>query len=43
MRDEGWHGLPSSADLMLPPLAVLWLVPAQAPEQPEEGGNRRSG
>ncbi len=34
-RDEGWHGLPCSVVLTLPPLAVLWLVPAQEPEQPE--------
>ncbi len=26
--DVGWHGLPGSAELVLPPLAVLWLVPA---------------
>jgi 1,4-alpha-glucan branching enzyme len=41
-RDEGWHGLPSSVDLTLPPLAVLWLVPVREPEQPEEGADRRS-
>jgi 1,4-alpha-glucan branching enzyme len=23
----GWHGLPASAELTLPPLAVLWLAP----------------
>lgn len=33
-RDEGWHGLPASVDLTLPPLAVLWLVPSQEPVQP---------
>ena len=25
--DASWHGLPFSAELTLPPLAVLWLVP----------------
>jgi 1,4-alpha-glucan branching enzyme len=25
--DTSWHGLPFSADLTLPPLAVLWLIP----------------
>jgi 1,4-alpha-glucan branching enzyme len=24
---ESWHGLPHSADVVLPPLSVLWLVP----------------
>jgi 1,4-alpha-glucan branching enzyme len=26
-RDETWHGLPFSAEVTLPPLGVLWLVP----------------
>jgi 1,4-alpha-glucan branching enzyme len=26
--DETWHGLPFSAEVTLPPLGVLWLVPA---------------
>ncbi|HVM01072.1 MAG TPA: alpha amylase C-terminal domain-containing protein, partial [Acidimicrobiales bacterium] len=26
-RDASWHGLPFSAEVILPPLAVLWLVP----------------
>src|SRR5439155_1432994 len=26
--DTSWHGLTFSADLTLPPLAVLWLVPS---------------
>ena len=26
--DETWHGLPFSAEVTLPPLAVVWLVPA---------------
>jgi 1,4-alpha-glucan branching enzyme len=26
--DFGWHGLPWSAEMVLPPLGVLWLVPA---------------
>jgi 1,4-alpha-glucan branching enzyme len=25
--DDSWHGLPNSAELTLPPLAVLWLTP----------------
>ena len=25
--ESPWHGLPASADLTLPPLGVLWLVP----------------
>jgi 1,4-alpha-glucan branching enzyme len=25
--DESWHGLPNSAAITLPPLAVLWLAP----------------
>jgi 1,4-alpha-glucan branching enzyme len=25
---EPWHGLPFSAAVVLPPLAVLWLAPA---------------
>ncbi len=25
--DDSWHGLPHSAELTLPPLAVLWLTP----------------
>ncbi|MDQ6839314.1 MAG: 1,4-alpha-glucan branching protein GlgB [Actinomycetota bacterium] len=25
---ESWHGQPASAELVLPPLSVLWLVPA---------------
>ncbi|MGH9075495.1 MAG: alpha amylase C-terminal domain-containing protein, partial [Acidimicrobiales bacterium] len=25
--EVGWHGLPFSAEVTLPPLAVLWLVP----------------
>ena len=25
--DVEWHGLPWSAEMTLPPLAVLWLVP----------------
>jgi 1,4-alpha-glucan branching enzyme len=28
--DEPWHGLPASACLTLPPLAVLWLTPEAA-------------
>jgi 1,4-alpha-glucan branching enzyme len=28
---EPWHGLPCSAALTLPPLAVLWLAPASRP------------
>jgi 1,4-alpha-glucan branching enzyme len=27
--EPGWHGLPFSVDLTLPPLAVLWLTPAE--------------
>lgn len=26
-KEEGWHGLPAVAELTLPPLGVLWLVP----------------
>ncbi|MDQ1444488.1 MAG: 1,4-alpha-glucan branching enzyme, partial [Acidimicrobiaceae bacterium] len=26
--DETWHGLPASAEVTLPPLGVLWLIPA---------------
>jgi len=26
---EPWHGLPYSAEMLLPPLAVLWLAPAR--------------
>jgi 1,4-alpha-glucan branching enzyme len=26
-RDEPWHGQPASAELALPPLGVVWLVP----------------
>ena len=26
--DRTWHGQPFSADLALPPLGVLWLVPS---------------
>jgi 1,4-alpha-glucan branching enzyme len=26
--DEGWHGLPASAEVTLPPLSVIWLRPA---------------
>ena len=29
--DAAWHGLPFSAELTLPPLAVLWLTPAESP------------
>ena len=29
-QDIGWHGQPHSAEMVLPPLAVLWLVPAPA-------------
>jgi 1,4-alpha-glucan branching enzyme len=25
--DAGWHGLPASIELTLPPLGVLWLTP----------------
>ncbi len=28
--DEPWHGQPHSAELVLPPLSVLWLAPAAA-------------
>ncbi len=28
--DTSWHGLPASARLTLPPLAVLWLAPGRA-------------
>ncbi len=27
-HDVGWHGQGYSAEMVLPPLAVLWLVPA---------------
>jgi 1,4-alpha-glucan branching enzyme len=27
-QDVGWHGFSSSAEIVLPPLAVLWLAPA---------------
>ena len=27
-EDVGWHGLSASAEIVLPPLAVLWLAPA---------------
>jgi 1,4-alpha-glucan branching enzyme len=27
--DGGWHGMPFSVDLTLPPLGVLWLVPEE--------------
>jgi 1,4-alpha-glucan branching enzyme len=27
-EDVGWHGMASSAELVLPPLGVLWLAPA---------------
>jgi 1,4-alpha-glucan branching enzyme len=27
--DTSWHGLPASARLTLPPLAVLWLAPGE--------------
>ena len=27
-EDVGWHGQAHSAEMVLPPLAVLWLVPA---------------
>jgi 1,4-alpha-glucan branching enzyme len=30
--DEPWHGQPASAELTLPPLGALWLVPDSAPE-----------
>ena len=26
--EQGWHGQPYSAEMLLPPLAVLWLAPA---------------
>ena len=26
-RDEGWHGRPASAQLVLPPLGAIWLAP----------------
>ncbi|QNK79738.1 1,4-alpha-glucan branching protein GlgB [Nakamurella sp. PAMC28650] len=29
--DDAWHGQPSSATLMVPPLGALWLVPESAP------------
>ncbi len=29
--DAGWHGMPFSVELTLPPLAVLWLVPSTPP------------
>ena len=28
-KDASWHGLPFSAEVTLPPLAVVWLVPEQ--------------
>ena len=28
----GWHGQPCSAEVTLPPLGVVWLVPEAAPE-----------
>jgi 1,4-alpha-glucan branching enzyme len=34
-RDVRWHGQPSSAELTLPPLGVLWLTPAG--DRPQEG------
>jgi 1,4-alpha-glucan branching enzyme len=37
-EDHSWHGLPASARLTLPPLAVLWL----APETPERAVNAES-
>jgi hypothetical protein len=27
-ESTGWHGQPYSAEMVLPPLAVLWLAPA---------------
>jgi 1,4-alpha-glucan branching enzyme len=27
-EEVGWHGLPNSAEVVLPPLGVLWLAPA---------------
>ncbi len=34
VMDESWHGLPAVAELTLPPLSVLWLVPErQVPHQ----------
>ncbi|MEO7837229.1 MAG: alpha amylase C-terminal domain-containing protein, partial [Acidimicrobiales bacterium] len=32
--EHPWHGLPCSAVLTLPPLAVLWLAPAPASALP---------
>ena len=29
---QAWDGQPASAELMLPPLAVLWFIPAPAPK-----------
>jgi len=38
-----WHGRPASAELSIPPLGVLWLVPAQpgGPAGTEEGPGAR--
>jgi 1,4-alpha-glucan branching enzyme len=30
----GWHGQPFSAEVTLPPLAALWLVPEEADDGP---------
>ncbi len=30
--DASWHGRPASATITIPPLAVLWLAPEDAPE-----------
>jgi 1,4-alpha-glucan branching enzyme len=27
-EDKGWHGQPFSAEMVLPPLGVLWLAPS---------------
>lgn len=33
-EETPWHGLPASAEITLPPLAGVWLVPAARTEEP---------
>lgn len=36
--DQPWHGLPASAEVTLPPLAVLWFTPSLAPSMAPSRG-----
>ena len=38
-----WHGQPYSADVTLPPLAVVWLLPEPGEPKPASNLSRRSG